>query len=102
MNSVLPRIGAGLASLLLCFSLQAATPNLVVYTYDSFTSDWGPGPQVKAAFEATCTCTLELVGLVRRGRDAESPQAGRRQQPRRHIAGHRYQPDRRGPQQRTV
>jgi thiamine transport system substrate-binding protein len=35
----------------------------VVYTYDSFTSDWGPGPQVKQAFEAQCECTLELVGL---------------------------------------
>jgi len=63
MYSVLPRLAAGLASFLFCFSLQAATPNLVVYTYDSFTSDWGPGPKVKAAFEATCNCTLELVGL---------------------------------------
>lgn len=63
MHSVLPRVAAGLASFLLCFSLQAATPNLVVYTYDSFISDWGPGPKVKAAFEATCNCTLELVGL---------------------------------------
>ena len=63
MQSVLSRIGTGLAMLLLGFNLQAATPNLVVYTYDSFTSDWGPGPQVKEAFEATCECTLELVGL---------------------------------------
>jgi thiamine transport system substrate-binding protein len=63
MYSVLPRVTACLASLLLCFSLQAASPNLVVYTYDSFTSDWGPGPKVKAAFETTCNCTLELVGL---------------------------------------
>jgi thiamine transport system substrate-binding protein len=63
MYSVLSRIGTGLVSLLLCFSLQAAAPNLVVYTYDSFASDWGPGPQVKQAFEAKCECTLELVGL---------------------------------------
>jgi len=63
MYSVSLRIGTGLVSLLLCFSLQAATPRLVVYTYDSFTSDWGPGPQVKKAFEANCECTLELVGL---------------------------------------
>ncbi len=41
----------------------AGKPGLVVYTYDSFTSDWGPGPQVKTAFEARCGCTLELVGL---------------------------------------
>ena len=48
----------------LCLSTAAlAAPTLVVYTYDSFTSDWGPGPQVKKAFEARCNCTLELVGL---------------------------------------
>ena len=37
-------------------------PELVVYTYDSFISDWGPGPQIKIAFEATCDCTLTFVG----------------------------------------
>ncbi len=42
---------------------HAAAPELVVYTYDSFTSDWGPGPQVKEAFETECGCSLELVGL---------------------------------------
>jgi thiamine transport system substrate-binding protein len=52
-----------LLALTLSFTAPAATPNLVVYTYDSFTSDWGPGPQVKSAFEAKCDCTLELVGL---------------------------------------
>jgi thiamine transport system substrate-binding protein len=55
--------GTGLVLLLMAFGLQAATPNLVVYTYDSFTSEWGPGPRVKTAFEAKCGCTLELVGL---------------------------------------
>ena len=29
-------------------------PMLTVYTYDSFSSDWGPGPAVKEAFEARC------------------------------------------------
>jgi thiamine transport system substrate-binding protein len=33
-----------------------------VYTYDSFISDWGPGPAVEAAFEATCGCDLQMVG----------------------------------------
>ncbi|MGB0498841.1 MAG: thiamine ABC transporter substrate binding subunit [Rubricella sp.] len=37
-------------------------PELVVYTYDSFTSDWGPGPVIEAAFEAECDCDLTLVG----------------------------------------
>ncbi len=55
--------GGTLLALLLSFAAQAATPTLVVYTYDSFTSEWGPGPQVKAAFEAQCACSLELVGL---------------------------------------
>ena len=63
MPPVYPRILAGLALLLLGCSLQAAPPTLTIYTYDSFTSDWGPGPQVKKAFEARCNCTLELVGL---------------------------------------
>ncbi len=37
------------------------TPVLTVYTYDSFVSDWGPGPAVEAAFEKTCGCDLQFV-----------------------------------------
>jgi thiamine transport system substrate-binding protein len=55
--------GAGLLLLAMSFAVPAATPTLVVYTYDSFTSEWGPGPKVKAAFEARCNCKLDLVGL---------------------------------------
>jgi len=44
-------------------SALADTPELTVYTYDSFVSDWGPGPQVEEAFEAICTCDLNLVGI---------------------------------------
>ena len=45
----------------------AATPSvaadtLTIYTYDSFVSDWGPGPAVKTAFEEVCDCTVEFVG----------------------------------------
>ncbi|WP_420004482.1 thiamine ABC transporter substrate binding subunit [Arenibacterium sp. LLYu02] len=40
----------------------AETPELVVYTYDSFVSEWGPGPAVEAAFEETCGCDLKFVG----------------------------------------
>ncbi|NHB76581.1 thiamine ABC transporter substrate binding subunit [Rhodobacter calidifons] len=39
----------------------AETPVLTVLTYDSFTSDWGPGPAIEKAFEATCGCDLRLV-----------------------------------------
>ncbi len=36
-------------------------PVLTVYTYDSFVSEWGPGPQVETAFEAECGCDLRFV-----------------------------------------
>ena len=39
----------------------AETPELVVYTYDSFVSEWGPGPQIEAAFEEVCGCDLKFV-----------------------------------------
>ncbi|SMY09381.1 thiamine ABC transporter substrate binding subunit [Flavimaricola marinus] len=39
-----------------------ATPVLTIYTYDSFVTDWGPGPLVEAGFEETCACDLEFVG----------------------------------------
>ena len=41
----------------------AETPELIVYTYDSFVSDWGPGPGIEAAFEEVCACDLKLVGI---------------------------------------
>ncbi|WP_372883064.1 thiamine ABC transporter substrate binding subunit [Psychromonas sp.] len=44
-------------------SMSAAAEKLVVYTYDSFASDWGPGPGVKQAFEKKCACDLEFVAL---------------------------------------
>ncbi|TDE37040.1 thiamine ABC transporter substrate binding subunit [Antarcticimicrobium sediminis] len=46
------------------FSATAAlaeAPTLTVYTYDSFTTEWGPGPLVEKAFEAQCGCDLKLV-----------------------------------------
>ncbi len=36
-------------------------PVLTVYTYDSFVSEWGPGPQIETAFEADCGCDLQFV-----------------------------------------
>ena len=44
-------------------SALADKPALTVYTYDSFVSDWGPGPIITKAFQATCDCQLKLVGL---------------------------------------
>jgi thiamine transport system substrate-binding protein len=40
----------------------AQTPVLTVYAYDSFVTEWGPGPAVEAAFEEVCGCDLRLVG----------------------------------------
>jgi len=53
---------AAALTLTLAGSLDAAPkPVLNVYTYDSFASDWGPGPAVEKAFEATCDCDLKFT-----------------------------------------
>lgn len=50
--------------------MAAAVPSLAhaadvtIYTYESFTADWGPGPQVEKAFEATCNCDVEFVSAA--------------------------------------
>ena len=41
-------------------AMAQETPVLTVLTYESFVSDWGPGPAVEAAFEATCACDLQF------------------------------------------
>jgi thiamine transport system substrate-binding protein len=43
---------------------HAADKSLTIYTYESFTSEWGPGPKVKAAFEKTCGCTVNFVSVA--------------------------------------
>ncbi len=40
----------------------AETPVLNVLTYDSFVSEWGPGPAIEKAFEAACACDLVFTG----------------------------------------
>jgi len=49
------------AALLAASAATAEPPVLTVYTYDSFVSEWGPGPQVEAAFEEVCGCDLQFV-----------------------------------------
>lgn len=39
----------------------AETPVLDVLTYDSFVSEWGPGPAIEKAFEAQCACDLRFT-----------------------------------------
>lgn len=42
----------------------ARAETLTVYTYESFVSEWGPGPKVKSAFEKECGCTLNFVAVT--------------------------------------
>ena len=42
-------------------ALAEEKPVLTVYTYDSFASEWGPGPAVEKGFEASCGCDLKYV-----------------------------------------
>lgn len=42
----------------------AEEKSLTIYTYESFTAEWGPGPQVEKAFEAECGCDLKFVGVA--------------------------------------
>jgi len=50
------------AAVLATSATWAETPVLKIYTYDSFVADWGPGPLIEDAFEATCACDLQFVG----------------------------------------
>lgn len=46
-----------------CLATLAAaeTPVLTIYTYDSFASEWGPGPAIEKGFEESCGCDLRFV-----------------------------------------
>ena len=49
-------------SLFIPFAIS--NPNkLVIYTYESFISEWGPGPKIKEVFEKECNCELEFIGI---------------------------------------
>lgn len=62
MRRILTLIGATLA-LAWIPPAGADMPTLTIYTYSSFTSEWGPGPAVAKAFEATCGCMIEWVAV---------------------------------------
>lgn len=46
------------------FAVAQEKPELTVYTYESFVSEWGPGPKIKEAFEKVCACTVNFVGVA--------------------------------------
>lgn len=45
----------------LLFAIPALAEELTIYTYDSFNSEWGPGPSVFPAFEKACGCKIKVV-----------------------------------------
>ena len=59
-----------LSALISALALAAATlpatakEKLTIYTYESFTAEWGPGPKVKEAFEETCECEVDFVSVA--------------------------------------
>ena len=57
MNTKL--LAAGLT--VIALPALADTPVLTVLTYDSFTSEWGPGPAIEKGFEESCGCDLRFV-----------------------------------------
>jgi thiamine transport system substrate-binding protein len=63
MRSLILSMTSALALATVAFP-AAAEGKLTVYTYESFTSEWGPGPQVKKAFEADCACTVDFVSVA--------------------------------------
>lgn len=54
---------AVLAGLFAAPASAEEAPILRIYTYDSFTAEWGPAPALKEGFEAICGgCIVEWVG----------------------------------------
>ncbi|NOX73133.1 MAG: thiamine ABC transporter substrate binding subunit [Alphaproteobacteria bacterium] len=56
-----PLLAAGLMLALTGMAPAQDKPILNIYTYDSFVSDWGPGPAVEKAFEEICACDLQFT-----------------------------------------
>ena len=46
------------------FPIFGSNKELVIYTYDSFLSDWGPGPHLQRQFESTCGCKIKWVAAA--------------------------------------
>lgn len=60
----IPTAAALAASLSVLPAPAQENGTLTVYTYESFTAEWGPGPQVEKAFEAGCGCDLAFVSVA--------------------------------------
>ena len=77
-------------------------PELVIYTYESFVSEWGPGPQIAANFEEILRLHRALRRRRRRGGAARAAASRGQAQPGRHRPRPRHQPDRRGEGDRAL
>lgn len=64
-RKILGRLAIAAASIA-AFSVSAAAAEktLTVYTYESFITEWGPGAKVAEAFEKTCDCKVDYVGVA--------------------------------------
>ena len=40
---------------------SASAADLTIYTYESFNSEWGPGPVIFKIFEEKCKCKIKVV-----------------------------------------
>ncbi|HVL20732.1 MAG TPA: thiamine ABC transporter substrate-binding protein, partial [Amaricoccus sp.] len=56
------RLTLALMALIGAPAVAQERPELVIYTYESFVSEWGPGPAIAENFEAICDCTVRFVG----------------------------------------
>lgn len=54
-------LSVGLLSWSATMSLSAQSKELVIYAYDSFVAEWGPGPKVIPLFEKEYNCKVTLV-----------------------------------------
>ena len=53
-----------IVTLLLSLSIHAHNDNkLIIYTYDSFISEWGPGPIIESIFEEKYNAEIELIAV---------------------------------------
>ena len=45
----------------------SAKETLIIGTYDSFSSEWGPGPEIELKFEEICNCDVQYVATNQAG-----------------------------------
>ncbi|WP_331372583.1 thiamine ABC transporter substrate binding subunit [Sinorhizobium chiapasense] len=63
-TKLLRRLAIAATAATLPFGASAAEKTLTIYTYESFISEWGPGAKAAEAFEKTCDCEVNYVGVA--------------------------------------